>query len=198
MITNREETTLAPSEIIEGVTWVAIVVCQHCGRERTYTYSTNTIEMHRPGGPEPRADLIRGVLTCAGCRKQTAFGMRKDAVDRYPAIEEIQTLPKVPKLAVDMLMDARMCFYGSGWRGTVAMARASVEEALEQRGHKGKLEDQIESAKQSGHLSAYEYMLAHGSRLAGNNALHRETTLDPSLVPAALSAALVIVNYLYR
>ncbi len=135
---------------------MAILVCQHCGKERTYTYSTSEVQSKNSSKPDPLVDLIRGVLTCRNCQKQTAFGMRKDAVDRYPAIEEVQTLPKVPDLVGDMLTDARMCFYGSGWRGTVAMARAAVEEALEQRGHKGRLETQIESAKTAGHLSDYE------------------------------------------
>ena len=193
-----EDAKLAPTQELEKERFMAIVVCQHCFKERTYAYSTDEVQQRRFDQPEPPADFFHGVLTCRNCKKQTAFGMRKDAVNHYPTIEEVQTSPKVPKLVVDMLTDARMCFYGAGWWGTVAMARAAIEEALEQKGHKGRLEEQIESARNAGALSDHEYMLAHGSRLAGNKALHRETSLEPSLVPAALSAALVIVNHLYK
>ena len=129
---------------------------------------------------------------------KTPFGMRNDAFDRYPATDYGQMLENVPDLVKDMLTDAAMWYYGSRWREAVGMAPAAVEEALQQLGYDGRLEKIIDDAKADGRLKDHEYMLAHSSRLAGNEALHRENSLDPALVPAALSAAVVVVNHLFR
>ena len=62
---------------------------------------------------------------------------------------------------------------------------------------KGKLEQRIDGARRKDILTDTEYMLAHGSRLVGNAALHRASIVAPSDIPAVLSAVVSITNHLF-
>ena len=74
-----------------------------------------------------------------------------------------------------------------------------MEEGLEQKGYSGKtLELLIDDAEAAGALDRTNFMLAHGSRLVGNAALHKESSIEPGNIPAVLSAAVSICNYLFR
>ena len=54
----------------------------------------------------------------------------------------------IPKTVLDLLDEARLCFYGAAFRGVVAICRSCVEESLHQRGIQGKdLAEKIESAQ---------------------------------------------------
>ena len=180
-----------PPEDERRVRYMAQLVCQNCGKERELTV------VHHEHLRDDAADIIRGVLTCFACNQRTPFGMRNNAINFYPAGQLGTFTPNVPEIVKDMWLDAELCLYGAGFRGAVAMARATVEEALEQRGFKGTLEDQIKAALAKGALTDREGMLAHGSRLAGNAALHKEASLDISIVPTALGAAVQIANHLF-
>ena len=186
-----EAARVSPREGEEGDSYMAQLVCQNCGKERELRVE------HNEHLRDDAADIIRGVLTCFACNQRTPFGMRNNAINFYPAGELGTFTPNVPTLVKEMWADAELCLYGAGFRGAVAMARATVEEALEQSGFKGRLEDQITAAKAKGALTDREAMLAHGSRLAGNDALHREASLDISIVPTALGAAVQIANHLF-
>jgi hypothetical protein len=125
--------------------------------------------------------------------------MTDNAISFYPGKEPYGKLSGKSQPKVEALFkDAELCFYGTGFRGAVAMCRACVEEALEQKGVKQpRLEEMIDEAESKGLLTRTEFMLAHGSRLAGNAALHKEVALDPSSIPAVLSATASIVNHLF-
>ena len=185
-----EAARVTPSDE-EGVTYMADLVCNHCGQVRVLEMRHAT---HQAGeGP----DIMRGVLTCRSCGQHTVFGMQGNAINFYPAQNPGAFTPQVPSGVREMWHDAELCLHGAGFRGAAAMARAAVEEALEQKGFQGVLEEQIAAAMAQGILTDQEGMLAHGSRLAGNAALHKETSLDLSVVSVSLSAAVQIVNHLF-
>ena len=173
---------------------MANLECDHCGHVLELSHR---VPSHQRGDP---GDLITGVLTCRRCQQKTIFGMKDDAVNFYPGKAAYGQLDmQVPALIHDFFLDAEMCYFGAGFRGAVAMARACVEEGLEQKGHSGRnLEHLIDNAQTAGDLDRTNYMLAHGSRLVGNAALHKESSIEPSDVPAVLSATVSICNYLFR
>ncbi len=135
---------------------MAILVCDHC---------PHVLELrhHVPSRlPSDPGDLITGVLTCTKCQQKTIFGMKNDVVNFYPGKATYGQLDgQVPALVREFFLDAKMCYFGTGFRGAVAMSRACVEEGLEQKGYSGKrLELLIDDAQAAGDLDQTSYMLA--------------------------------------
>ena len=135
---------------------MANLVCDHC---------PHVLELrhHVPSRlPSDPGDLITGVLTCTKCQQKTIFGMKNDAVNFYPGKATYGQLDgQVPALVREFFLDAKMCYFGTGFRGAVAMSRACVEEGLEQKGYSGKrLELLIDDAQAAGDLDQTSYMLA--------------------------------------
>jgi len=177
----------------KGVKKMAEVLCDHCGSSRQLEYHIST----RISGEG--SDSIHGVLTCRRCGKKTIFGMTSNAISFYPSKTAYGVLSvNTPQDVRDMFVDAELCFYGMGFRGAVAVSRACVETGLSHKGvTQGTLEQRIDEAKGKDILTDTEYMLAHGSRLAGNAALHKDTTIAPSDIPTVLSAVVAIINHLF-
>jgi len=178
----------------KGVKKMAEVLCDHCGSSRLLNYQL----VHRKSGEG--SDSVYGVLTCRSCGQKTIFGMTGDAISFYPSKAAYGALSvNTPQDVRDRFVDAELCFYGMGFRGAVAVSRACVEAGLSHKGiTQGKLEQRIDDAKNKDILTETEYMLAHGSRLAGNAALHRAANIAPSDVPAVLSAVVGIINHLFQ
>lgn len=178
----------------KGVKKMAEVLCDHCGSSRELNYR-KTVMISGEG-----SDSIHGVLTCRKCGKKTIFGMIDDAISFYPSKTAYGALSvNTPEGVRNIFVDAELCFYGMGFRGSVALSRACVEAGLSHRGiTEGSLEQRIDDAKTRDILTETEYMLAHGSRLAGNNALHRAADIAPSDVPSVLSAVVSIINHLFK
>ena len=171
---------------------MAELACDWCGHVRM-------LQWMAPSHASAGRDIIRGVLKCRLCDKETIFGMTDNSKSFYPTKGVYGELSgKIPPKVEALFKDAELCFYGGGFRGAVAMCRACVEDALEQTGVKtGRLEDMIDEAESTKMLGKTEFMLAHGSRLTGNAALHKAETLEPSSIPAVLSATIMIVNHLF-
>ena len=177
----------------KGVKKTAEILCDHCGSSRQLHY-------HRSRLVGERRDSIYGVLTCYKCLKKTIFGMTDDAISFYPSKAAYGALSvNTPQDVRDMFIDAELCFYGMGFRGAVAVSRACVEKGLWHKGiTQGKLEKRIVDAKEADILTETEYMLAHGSRLVGNAALHKANNIAPSDIPAVLSAVVAIINHIFE
>ena len=173
---------------------MADIICAHCGSSRELSYRTRVLI------PGEGSDSIHGVLTCRTCGQKTIFGMSDDAVSFYPGKTAYGALSEnTPPDVRDIFADAEVCFYGTSLRGAVAMSRACVEAGLSHKGiSEGSLEQRIDEAKTNNILTDTEYMLAHGSRLAGNAALHKATNIAPSDVPSVLSAVVGIINHLFK
>jgi len=126
--------------------------------------------------------------------------MTNGAISFYPSKTAYGTLTENTSQDVrDIFIDAELCFYGMGFRGVIAVSRACVEAGLSHQGiTQGNLEQRIDEAKNRNILTETQYMLAHGSRLAGNAALHRATSIAPSEVPVVLSAVVGITNHLFK
>lgn len=172
---------------------MATLLCDHCGSSLQLNYQRRIY--HEGAG----ADSIQGVLICRKCGKKTIFGMTDDAISFYPSKVAYGALSaNTPQDVRDIFVDAELCFYGMGFRGAVAVSRACVEAGLSHKGiTQGVLEQRIDEAKAKDILTETEYMLAHGSRLAGNAALHRAVIIAPSDIPAVLSAVVSIINHLF-
>ena len=172
---------------------MAELLCDHCGKSREINYRRATWVSGEG------SDMISGVLTCRQCGKKTIFGMTNDAITFYPTQNAYGQLSEnTPNSVRDIFSDAELCYYGMGFRGAVAMCRACVERALKERNiTHGVLEGKIDEAEGTGILTRREYMLAHGSRLVGNDALHRAESVEPSDIPSVLSATSSIVSHLF-
>jgi len=172
---------------------MADLICDHCGDMRELAWRP------QPVRSDGKTDIIRGVLTCRNCDRKTIFGMTGNAISFYPSKNAYGQLSGgIPNSVRGTFLDAELCYYGMGFRGAVAMCRACVERALVERGITNRtLEAKIDEAKKQTILTDREYMLAHGSRLVGNEALHEAETIEPSDIPSVLSAAINIVNHLF-
>ena len=177
----------------KGVKKMAEVLCDHCGSSRQLNYHLGT----RISGEG--SDSIYGVLICRKCGQKTIFGMTNDAISFYPSKTAYGELSvNTPQDVRDIFVDAELCFYGMGFRGAAAVSRACVEAGLAHKGiTKGFLEQRIDDAKAKGILTETEHMLAHGSRLVGNNALHEAAIIAPSDIPTVLSAVVSITKHLF-
>lgn len=172
---------------------MAELACAHCGKIRELQ---RIVRVSHVGEKD---DLIRGVLTCRGCDKQTVFGMRNNAIDFYPGKDMFGEPHKnAPVEVKDAYTEAVLSFYGAAYRSAVSMARACLEQSLLGRRIKeDKLEKMIEEAFSAKLITQEHQMLAHGSRLVGNNALHKAKVIVPVEAQVALSAVVQIVNYLF-
>jgi hypothetical protein len=103
-----------------------------------------------------------------------------------------------PDGAKEMYEQARLCIFGTAYRAAAVMGRASLEQALIARNFtSGLLEEKIDSAKANGTIGNREFSMAHGSRLIGNDAIHKDKVVTPAYLQNALSSAATIVNHLF-
>lgn len=177
-----------------GADGMAEISCVKCGRTREIEVDRNVIGISRD---DPR-DIIRAVLICRHCDGRTVFELTGNVVTLFPGANPYGELANtVPENVVDVFSEAELCYYGMANRAAVSMSRACVEQALSNVGiTNGNLEQRIDEAKEKGVLGDQERMLAHGSRLAGNNALHEAPSINPGEVPPVLAAAVNIVNHI--
>ena len=168
------------------------LICAHCGESRI-------LEDRTVRSPSTQADLLRGVSTCGQCGQKTVFGMTNNAITFYPGKGAYGILSEnTPQDIRDIFVDAELCFYGMGLRGAVAVSRACVEAGLSHKEITERtLEKSIDLAVENSVLTATQHMLAHGSRLVGNDALHEATDIALSDVPSVLSAVVGIINHLF-
>lgn len=151
------------------------------------------------GENNPTPHVWRVVLICANCHKRTVFELRNNIVVFRPGKQEFGGLGGSTPLPVrEVYEEAILCYYSLANRGAAVMCRSSVERALEARGLTGgDLDDKIKTALANTWISDVEHSIAHGSRLIGNRAIHREKTVTPSDVPAVLSATATVLRKLY-
>lgn len=167
---------------------MAILVCGHCKKRRTINQNADEDE------------TLALVVTCSGCGGRTYFEMVGDAVTfTLGGGDFLGTFGEafVPIAISDRFDEAKICFQVRAFRAAAAMARSCVEMALSEHGiTKGNLESRIKRAKDAGMLTDEEVSLAHGSRLVGNNALHKQAVVTAPYAQSALQAAAGVVSKL--
>ena len=95
-----------------------------------------------------------------------------------------------------MFEEALLCFYGGSNRGTVAMCRSAVEEALDGKNVTGdNLAAKIENTPKS-ILADEEKSQATGARLTGRNALHRMAEVSTTQAMLALTTTTGLINHI--
>ena len=164
--------------------------CFQCGKARNISNSA----FHWP----PNVDILKGVLICGDCKTSNVFEMTGDHMSYLPgALFATGYLSTVPSTVRELINEAAFCFYGTAYRGAVAMCRSAVEEALEQKGISGgSLFAKIENAETHGVLGDEQIALAHSARLSGRSVLHRGATVTQPQGLAALNATLDLVNHI--
>ena len=187
-----KQNKLPPSKAPEAEQ-MATIACVWCGETREFFYRTPSVGV----ALSRTKDKLHGVLVCGGCEGLTVFGMTQETIDFFPGKLFYGDLASnVPKGVSGLLSEAVLCFYGTAFRAAVGMCRSCVEEALEDKGVKGRdLNERIENAP---FLGDQEKMLAHGARLIGRNALHRMMPVSQSQAMNAITGTIDLVNYIAR
>ena len=168
----------------QGVEEMPVFVCSGCGINRQIEF------MSLPG------DTLRAVLHCR-CKERTYLEIQNNAIKSLPGTTFGSLKKNVCAEAKDRYTEAKECFYATTLRASVVMARSAIEAELKRKGYnKGKLRDKIEDAHKNGLLGDTEYTLAQGSRLIGNQAIHKSKVIKPEEVVSALGATAIILNNL--
>src|SRR3990167_3676929 len=155
--------------------------CKGC--QTQYTVNVSGV-FEAKNGPYIR---LTGVLNCT-CRYQTPLEAEASVV-LESLITTREAVPDLSNTAPGEVMasyiEARTCFYGTAYRATAAFCRSTGEEMLKAKGYtKNAFDDQIKDAKADGFIDDDLVMLAHGARLIGRNALHRnhDVTMAQALI----------------
>lgn len=197
-MTQEKDAKLTPTQELEEMS-MPIIRCAGCEFERVLNFSKGDHDPMSSGWGWIEKDQLFATLVCGKCGYSTAFILHGsnalgwiEKKDTYGAL-----VTKASAAVKQVFREAELSYSGRAYRAAATMCRACVEQALVEKGHKkGSLEQKINAAKRANHLGYQEYMIAHGSRLVGNEAVHLKEDLSPSDIPALLSAAVVIVNHL--
>jgi hypothetical protein len=133
------------------------------------------------------------------CNADTLFELTRNAITFYPGSDTLIELNvTAPDGAKEMYEQARLCIFGTAYRAAAVMGRASLEQALVAKNFtSGLLEEKIDAAKAKGTIGNREFSMAHGSRLIGNDAIHKDKEVTPAYLLNALASAATIVNHLF-
>ena len=181
---------LPPQEEVAKMPYVG---CDWCDRSRLLDIQWNSAY-------PPPGDIVRGVFVCSECDRSSPFALRESTITFKPGRQRITPLNAgVPKRVEEFYVEAELCLYAVAYRAAAAMARATVEQVLEEAGLTDRtLDDRINRARDQEIIGQEEHTLAHGSRLVGNDALHEAETISAGEVSAALSVAARIVNHIFK
>ena len=178
---------------------MADIQCAHCGQARSIMNGFTGHKFQAQGANAlVRQDLIRATLRCGRCEMSTVFEMTGSAVSFHAGqLFESDLDRNVDDDVREMFLEALSCFYGQGFRGTVAMCRAAVEQALDNKNVNGRdLFKRIEGAKEHGLLGDVQVSQAHGARLSGNEALHQMGAVSQSQGMLALTSCVDLINHI--
>ena len=96
----------------------------------------------------------------------------------------------------ELFGEALRCLYGQSGRGTVALARACVEQALELKGiNDWTLTAKINNAERRG-LPKQQITLASGTKLLADDTLHNMLPVSQGEAMAVLNVTIGLVNYI--
>lgn len=183
MTTQDADAKLTPSYGVE-VSDMPVFRCAVCGQIHTVQLTGGTTR-------------VSGISTC-GCSAKTGFTIDREVTLFVTGQSSFGLLSNsVPQEAKEYFSEAEGAFMSALPNSAGTMCRASVEVALTKAGFPAKnLYDQIEDATRAGKLGQEDAMLAHGSRLATREAIHRGNPLTIADLPPMLSATVRILNKL--
>ena len=148
--------------------------------------------------PNPHSNPIKlmGSATCRNCGAGTGFELNDNVVVYVSGKSGYGKINAgLSDKAKALYAEAELSFQNGTPNASVAMCRASLELALNDKGFTGNtLFEQIGKAKSS--LSEVEIGLAHSSRLIARDAIHRGNLVGLSDIPSMLSATVRILNKL--
>lgn len=182
-----------------GEDYLPSIACLGCDKSRDIGFHVGSV-----GGSSLEwkdAAVLRGVHTCGYCGKKGVFEISgRNEVTFAPGTmlgSEDDLDQVVPVGARDAYREALLCYYGAAYRGTIAMCRSAVEEALDGIGVEGRdLYAKVDDAKSKGLLGDEEISLAHSARLTGRDVLHRGRAVDQGQATHALIATFDLVNHI--
>ncbi len=183
---------------------MAEIQCDWCQRHTDYLYTGGKgFFIGKPstfgaGPSDYRHDTLRGLLTCAECKRQTLFEMNGNVVTFKPGrLFEEDIGSSVTSSVRELLHQAQLCLYGMAYRAIPGMVRGAIEGALADKGiRESDLFNSVEKAKTSGILTDDMETLATGARLLGKRALHKNMDVSQSQAIALITATIDLVNHI--
>ena len=189
-----ESDILTPSYSVEVAT-MPYFPCSGC--KKTLTINTADLQhFNRPDDKSNPKKLI-GSAIC-GCGVGTAFEITDNSVNYISGHSSYGSLGSGISVNVKTLYaEAEICLQSGAPNAAATMCRAALEIALTGAGFLGKnLKEQINNAHPP--LDETEIILAHGSRLITNEAIHGAELIGLADIPSMLSATIQILNKLAR
>lgn len=170
--------------------------CPYCKQPRQIEHKG--AEHRDKDTSELRIDRFNIVLICCVCQRRSVYGVEDNSIVFNPERTFDEDLASdVHELTREMFDEALLCFYGTSFRGTVAMCRSSVEAALESKNVAGRdLYHKITNAKESKILGDEQVSHAHLARLYGRDALHHMKNVSQSQAQLILGATVQILNHI--
>lgn len=177
-----------------------VITCAYCGATREISVHNSSQWIDNRPHTHTHYDEFSIVVTCGACGKKTLIGLEGDRIVFMPGKLFEEEIDKRLSLNTrELFNDAILAFYGNAFRGTVALCRSCVEDALNSK-NAGKphdsLDDRIPIARAGGLLGDQEVTQAHAARLAGRNTLHRGMSVNKTQALLALRATLDLLNHI--
>ncbi len=163
------------------------ITCVKCGTRHGITHQGYLYGNQRvPNGK------VRGVLTCYApqergraedtpCHGETLFELTQNAISWAPGQLFREGLaPHITSITRGLFAEALQAYYGGAYKGTVALCRSAIEQALDEKNVRGRdLWAKIENCPDD-ILGSSEKTKADSARLDGRDALHHLLNVTPS------------------
>ncbi len=173
---------------------MAEIPCAWCGRTRTVSLDNLS---HTYMQTRFSQDIVRGTLTCAFCQKHTLFEMTGNDATYLPGqLYQEDLEPNVPESAREAFEDALKAMLGSCYRGTVALCRSAIEEALDAQYVPGNNLFEKASKAKGTILRDIEFSHADGARVLGRDALHKGKPVSMSEAELAIIITVQLLNHI--
>ncbi len=195
-MTKAKGAKLAPTQELEE--HMPEIACVGCGRQHSFRHL---------GGYEDKTSIVQGVLICdhpgkrgpygPPCNARTVFEITGDSVSFLPGkLFEEGLAANVSNEVRELFNDGLRAFYGKSYRGTIALCRAALEQALDEKGASGhNLSEKINKC-QGAILGVQETNQAHAMRLDANEALHALKNVNATYALGGLTTTVTLVNHI--
>ncbi len=197
MTTDKEQDTLPVN--LNGEAEMAVIRCSGCDLDHEII---NNFVAHHGDGAAHQKDRIQGVFICGKCSNSNAFGMEGNVVVFVPGDLFTESLTaNVGPDAQEMFGEALRCFYGSSYRGAIAMCRSAVAEGIlgKQIGKRSdSLDALIKEAVSQNRLDSTDETKADYARLLGRGVVHRMLSVSGTEAMITLQSTAELLNTIAR
>lgn len=197
MTTDKEQDTLPVN--LNREEQMAEIMCNDCGRIRELqNRHPDEITVENVS----RRDIVQGVVICARCEARTVFELTGNTLTFAPKrLFEADVDDEVAENAKEMFSEALRCFYGTSYRGAIAMCRSAIAEGIlgKQIGkRRDSLDVLIKEAVSQKVLDSTDETKADYARLLGRGVVHRMLSVSGTEAMITIQSTAELLNTIAR